>query len=139
MIGAVKRLKVTDYFKKRSRTRATLRRKLSSPAIRLQERDSARTQNTPADKAGVFRQSYSQDLDPGHLESFEVLFGLREITAPVVSSGDREHGLELHFIIHLEGDGLRSVAAALAMIIFKFVPVGAGFAGSCVGRGLHGE
>jgi len=55
---------------------------------------------------------------------------LFEVTAPVVASRHREHRFELHFLIDLEGEGLRCMAAAFTGIFFKSVPEGAGLAGT---------
>ncbi len=60
-----------------------------------------------------------------------------KVSTPIVASGDGKHGLEFHFVIDFKGDGLRGVAAAFAMTILKFVPVGTGTACAIGGFGFH--
>lgn len=60
-----------------------------------------------------------------------------EVAAPVIAGGDGEEGLELHFVVHFKGDGLRCVTAAFSDVALGLVPEGAGLASAGGGLSAH--
>lgn len=151
MIGAVKRLKVTDYFTIRHGARVIAKRVAASTSHRqarpcpneitaeVSEARKSLCLNTETpwqgDCLGVPGRSTA--VRDGGLSGERGSVGRAEIAAPIFVRGDGEHGLELHLFIDLEGDGLRRVATAFAVVVLQLVPKGTGGTGAGGGLRFH--